>query len=232
MFHRDPDWLFNIHRNPLTFLSWPCLQKEDCENSFMWPKLHCISLWMNHHFLVVSNTHTQAGGDLCPGSDVRPNTALVKCLNLRRTTRSAPHVHLLIIINLSLKFSVSLSVLSLPTTLLHTHFPSASLLDVGNYCVSSFLVHHLAPRRWQSETLVADCTNFMFTATAPQISHQPLWKPSRQQHWSGCSCLKYRYAQHLKSSRGSWNDCCRNMQYSVALKTEASDGFCIYSELQ
>lgn len=90
------------------------------------------------------------------------------------------NVRLLMIINLSLSFCLSLpSSLSI-LTFYHFasrsffyYFFSASLLDACNYCVSSFLVHHLAPHRWYSQTFTVDCTNLLSEFAAIQPTDFP-----------------------------------------------------------
>lgn len=55
-------------------------------------------------------------------------------------------------------------------------FFSASLLDACNYCVSSLLVHHLAPHRWYSQTFTVHCTKLLseFIAGACRFPYLPL----------------------------------------------------------
>ena len=132
-----------------------------------------------------------------------PDCHRIRCLTLRKISRSVLNVHLLLIINLSLKLSLFLPVLSLSATLLPTlffqslffFFFSASLLNACNYCVSRFLVHHLTPHRWHPETstvqFVPTCS-LPFAVVARRLSLLPLSRPSGRHYWSATASFRSR----------------------------------------
>lgn len=81
--------------------------------------------------------------------DSCPDCRWVQCLKLRKTSCSVPNVHLMLIIYLSLKFALSLPMLSFSSAVRFSNsspFPTL-LLNVSNYCVSTFPILHSAPHR-------------------------------------------------------------------------------------